>query len=84
MYSICTACEHGFDGKLNELYAWQLPGVKCLERADPHLCENSKCKYFFDEEGDYGCTDFILCDQCLGSSEAIREMLKDYDRLFGY
>ncbi len=84
MYSICTACEKGFYGKMNELQAWQLPGVKCPERAAPQLCENKKCKYFSNEEIDYGCTRFILCDECLNSPEAIRQMLKDYDRLFGY
>ncbi len=49
MYSICTSCENGFDGKLNELRAYQLPGVKCPEHEDPDFCENSKCKYFFAE-----------------------------------
>ena len=81
MYSICTACNKRQYGKMNELRAWQLPGVKCPERAAPHLCENSKCKYFFDEDFDYGCTSFILCDQCLNSPEAIKRMLEDYDRL---
>lgn len=83
MPSICTACENYFDGDLNELLAWQLPGVKCLERAAPHLCENSKCKYYYDEEDDYGCTMFFTCDQCLSSPEAIRQMLKNYDDLVG-
>ena len=81
MYSTCTACYKRLYGEMNELRAWQLPGVTCLERAAPHLCENSKCKYFFDEEDFYGCTSFILCDQCLNSPEAIKRMLEDYDRL---
>ena len=52
MPSICTACENYFDSDLNELLAWQLPVVTCPERAAPHLCENSKCKYYYDEEDD--------------------------------
>jgi hypothetical protein len=78
MYSICSACEKGFDGTLNELMAWQVPGVKCPELADPDLCENSKCKYFFHEDIYYGCTRFILCDECLSSPEAIRAMLENF------
>lgn len=84
MYSICTACENGFDGKLNELWAWQLPGIKCTKRDAPHLCENGKCKFFGDDEIDYGCTRFILCDECLNSPDAIRDMLKNFDELMGY
>lgn len=84
MYSICTACDNGFEGKLNELHACQLPGITCPEHVAPYLCEDDRCKYFFDEDWDYGCTTFILCDECLNSPEAIREMLKVYDQLFGY
>lgn len=85
MFSICSACEMGFDGKLKEFYAWQLPGVKCLERDDPLLCKNRKCKYYWPEdfEGDdeYGCARFIVCDECLKDPKIFPKLLKDYLRI---
>jgi hypothetical protein len=73
----------GFAGKLNELRAYQIKDVKCRERENPNLCEYEECKYFDDEEPDFGCALFILCDECLKSPNAIKSMLINYDELFG-
>ena len=80
--STCTACDKRFSGYSGNLFAWQLSEVKCIQKKKHHLCENEKCKYYWIEDfSDGGCTEFILCKECLNNPKQIAEMLDDFDEL---
>jgi hypothetical protein len=85
MISVCTACEQIFNKKLKRMTAHEFPQVECKREFDHENCDEIKCKYYFYEdcEGD-GCTEFLLCDECLNNENAIKKMFEDYFRISGY
>jgi hypothetical protein len=85
MISVCTACEQMFNKKLKRMAAYEFPQVKCKNEFDPENCYDLTCRYYFYEdcEGD-GCTEFLLCDDCLKDEIAIKKMLENYDNVTGF
>ncbi len=75
---ICSCClKHLPNVRL--MLACELSQIQCnktIEEAE--FCEISKCKFHFDEDGYFGCDEFIFCNDCYSDHSLVLKTIENY------